>query len=56
MTRPRSGHATAWVATAAGLTGWYGTWGAITATTHWPGLTLIIGGFATLAHHTTTRK
>lgn len=53
-TRRLSGHTTAWVFTAALLTTWYGTWGAITATTRWPGLTLIIGGFAYLAHRSTT--
>jgi hypothetical protein len=52
--RPRSGIAAAWLVTAALLTAWYGTYGAIAATVRWPGLTLIIGGFAALAHRTTT--
>jgi hypothetical protein len=53
--RPRTGVGTAWVATTAGLTAWYATWGAVAATTRWPGLTLILGGSAYLAHRTTTR-
>jgi hypothetical protein len=53
--RPLTGIQTAWLATAALLTTWYGTWGAIAATVRWPGLTLIIGGSAYLAHRTTTQ-
>lgn len=53
--RRLTGVQTAWLVTAALLTAWYGMWGAIAATLRWPGLTLIIGGFAYLAHRTTTQ-
>jgi hypothetical protein len=55
VTRRRlSGVEAAWLITAGLLAAWYGAWGAIAATVRWPGLTLIIGGFAALAHRTTT--
>jgi hypothetical protein len=54
MTRRRlSGVEVAWLVTAALLTAWYGAWGAIAATVRWPGLTLLISGFAALAHRST---
>lgn len=55
MKRRLTGVQMAWLVSAVGLTAWFGTYGAIVSTLNWPGLTLILAGFAFIAHRTTTR-